>query len=180
MWFFNDSCAEKSLISKASQGDKKAFELLMNSYLKVIYNYIRIHIRTSEDIKDIVQETMFAIWSSLKSFGNNSTFNTWIIGITRRKICDYYRNQYKMPIVSISDLEDTLIAEDEYEKSIKAMDISNAVMSLNISEQELVFLVFSAQLTYQEVSEVTQIPVGTLKSKMYAIKSKVRKHLEKE
>lgn len=168
------------MVSKANKGDKKAFELLMSSHLKVIYNYICIHVKSNEDIQDIVQETMFAVWSSLKSFGNGSSFRTWIIGIARRKICDHYRRTYKIPIVSISDVEDSLMIEDESDKLIKAMDVNNAVMSLNSTEQELIFLAFNAQLTYQEISEVTRIPVGTVKSRMSTIKSKLRKHLEKE
>jgi len=152
----------------------------MSSHLKVIYNYVFIHVKSNEDIQDIVQETMFAVWSSLKSFENNSSFRTWIIGIARRKICDHYRSTYKIPIVSISDVEDSLIIEDDSDKLIKAIDVNNAVMRLNRTEQDLVSLAFNAQLTYQEISKVTQIPVGTVKSRMSAIKSKLRKHLEKE
>ena len=178
--FLDNSCAEDTLISKANKGDKNAFELLMNSYLKVIYNYICIHVKSNEDVQDIVQETMFAVWSSLKSFGNGSSFRTWIIGIVRRKICDYYRTTYKTPIISLSDVEDSLMNEDEIDKLNKAIDVKKAVLSLNSTEQELVFLAFNAQLTYQEISVVTQIPVGTVKSRMSTIKSKLRKHLEKE
>lgn len=178
--FLNDRSTESTLISKASNGDKKAFELLMSNHLKIIYNYICVHVNNSEDIQDIVQETMLAVWSNLKSFGNNSSFKTWIIGIARRKICDYYRRAYKAPAISISEVEDSQMIEDESEKLIKAIDVSNLLANLSNTEQELVFLVFSAQMTYQEVSEVIQMPVGTVKSKMSAIKAKLRKHLERE
>jgi RNA polymerase sigma-70 factor (ECF subfamily) len=177
--FLDGGCAE-NLISKASKGDKQAFELLMGTYLKVIYNYIHIHVKNHEDIQDIVQETMLAVWSGLKSFGNNSSFRTWIIGIARRKICDYYRSKYKISTVSIFDVENSLMIEDKADDLIMAMDVNNAVLSLDSAEQELVFLVFNAQLTYQEISEITQIPVGTVKSKLFAIKSKLRKQLETE
>jgi len=127
------------LISKANKGDSEAFELLMDAHLKVIYNYIYIYVKTDEDIQDIVQETMLAVWSSLKSFRNNSSFRTWVIGIARRKIYDYYRNKYKIPAVSIFDSEYSLMVEDESEKLIKAVDVNNAIISLNSKEQELVF-----------------------------------------
>jgi len=152
----------------------------MSDHLKVIYNYIRSQIKNDEDVQDIVQETMLAIWSGLKYFRNDSSFRTWVIGIARRKIYDYYRSKYKIPEVSDFDSVDSLMTEDESDKLIKAMDVNNAVIRLDSIEQELVFLAFNAQLTYQEISEVVRIPVGTVKSRMSAIKSKLRKYLEKE
>jgi RNA polymerase sigma-70 factor (ECF subfamily) len=181
--FLNDSCAENTLILKAVEGSDKAFELLMNAHLKVIYNYICIHIKRDDDIQDIVQETMLAAWSGLKSFRKNSSFKTWIIGIARRKICDHYRSKYRILTVSIFDEfdeKDSLRIEDESDKSIEVIDINKAVESLNSKEQELVFLAFNAQLTYQEISEVIQVPVGTVKSRMSTIRCKLRKHLERE
>lgn len=166
------------MISRANEGDNRAFELLMSSHLKVIYNYIRIHVKSEEDTQDIVQETMFSVWSGLKSFREGSSFRTWIISIARRKIYDHYRSKYKIPTMLISDAEDSLTIEDGSDGLADAMDVNNAVMSLNSTEQEIVFLAFNARLTYREISEVMNIPVGTVKSRMSAIKSKLKKRLE--
>jgi RNA polymerase sigma-70 factor (ECF subfamily) len=78
----------------------------------------------------------------------------------------------------ISDAEDSLTIEDGSDGLADAMDVNNAVMSLNSTEQEIVFLAFNARLTYREISEVMNIPVGTVKSRMSTIKSKLKKRLE--
>ena len=61
---------------------------------------------------------------------------------------------------------------------IESIDIQQAIHTLSQIEQELLFLVFTAQLTYPEVSKVMQIPVGTVKSKMSSVKEKLRRKLQ--
>jgi len=176
----SDSHDESILISKAAKGDNNAFELLMGTHLKVIYNYICLHVSGEEDVKDIVQETMLAVWSGMKSFSGKSAFRTWILGITRRKISDFYRRKYQFSTVSIYEEEASLTADDRFDDSVNAIDVKSAIASLSSEEQELVFLAFNAELTYQEISDIIQVPVGTVKSRMHNIKFKLRKHLEKE
>lgn len=178
--FLNDGCAEGTLISKAAEGDDTAFELLMKAHLKVIYNYICIHVESKEDVQDLVQETMLGVWSGLKYFRNDSSFRTWVMGITRRKVYDFYRSRYKTSELTMPEDEGSLVSEDEPDRLLETLDVNSAVNRLNSMEQELVFLAFNAQLTYQEISEVTGIPLGTVKSRMSGVRSKLRKYLEKE
>jgi RNA polymerase sigma-70 factor (ECF subfamily) len=177
--FSGVSCAEYALIQKAKDGDEQAFESLMNLHLKVIYNYIRIYVSNSEDIKDILQELMLSIWMSLKTFNSQSAFKTWVIGIVRRRIADHFRMIYRTQYVPISDFEDTLICDLETDSIDSKLDINKAVETLSGVEREIVFLTFTAQLTYSEISEIMHIPVGTVKSKMFGIKKKLRAQLER-
>jgi RNA polymerase sigma-70 factor (ECF subfamily) len=176
--FSDVSCAEKELINKALNGNEQAFERLMNLHLKVIYNYIRIYVDNSEDIKDITQESMLSIWLSLKAFNSQSSFKTWAIGIVRRRVADHFRRAYKTPAFPVTDVEDTLIDDFETDSIISRLDVNDAVETLSDVEREIVFLTFTAQLTYLEISEIMHIPVGTVKSKMSAIKKKLRAQLQ--
>jgi RNA polymerase sigma-70 factor (ECF subfamily) len=166
------------LISKARSGNNEAFEKLLNIYLKIIYNYISSHVSNSEDKKDIVQDTMLSVWKAIKSFDGISSFKTWVLGITRRKIADYYRLIYRGSPVSLNECEDLLIADDEYCRVIDKTVINEALSVLNSSEREMVFLIFNAQLSYPEISQITDIPVGTIKSRMSVIKSKLKNKLK--
>lgn len=125
------------LIQKAKAGDKQSFEHLMNHHLKVIYNYVCLHVSNGEDVKDIIQESMVSIWLSLKSFHFQSSFRTWITGIVRRRIADHFRIIYKTQTVPISDFEENLINPDETEDVIFKLDIEKAVGTLKDIEKEL-------------------------------------------
>lgn len=152
----------------------------MSAHLKILYNYIASHVSITEDIRDIVQETMLAVWQGIKKYNCNSAFRTWVIGITRRKIADYYRIHYKNTSIPFSEIEDFLILENEYESIENSIAVEEAITSLNKIEKELVFLVFNAQLSYTEISGITNIPVGTIKSRMASIKSKLAEQLGME
>lgn len=180
-----DDCVKnfESLLKKSQKGDNESFEKLMNCYMKIIYNYIILHIPNSEDAKDILQETMLAVWQGIENFNGQSVFKTWILGITRRKIADFYRRLYKTKEREFEDIDDY----DEYEylsddnavnNILSEIDVKNAVDTLKPQEKELIFLIFTAQLSYNEVEAITKIPLGTIKSRMASIKSKLKKQLE--
>jgi len=178
--FSPGSCTESTLIRKAGSGSKEAFEVLMKGLMDIIYSYISSHVDTAEDIKDILQETMLSVWNGLKSFDSRSSFKTWVIGITRRRIADHYRKRYRDAADRLSEFEDILSSEDDYERINNRNDIKAALAVLDKTEREIVFLAFNVQLTYSEISEIMGIPAGTVKSRMSAIKAKLRKQLDKE
>lgn len=152
----------------------------MSSYLKIIYNFIYSHVGIKEDIKDIVQETMLAVWNNMNTYENKSSFKTWVLGISKRKIADYYRNNKKNNSCFLSDYDNCIKSEDEFKRVDITIDVRRAIDTLSETDIQLVFLVFYAQLTYSEISETLNIPVGTIKSRMSSIKAKLKKQLETE
>ncbi len=67
----------------------------MEPYNRILYNYILSRVSNAEDVQDIFQETILAIWQGLDNYKGDSSFKTWTIGIARRKIADFYRRHYK-------------------------------------------------------------------------------------
>lgn len=169
------------LIKKAKIGNQKAFEQLMNVYMKSIYNYILTRVSIKEDVKDVLQDVMLGAYQSLKGFKENSSIKTWLYGITRRKIADYYRLKYTKDSLTTPILvnEDYSSDDDEYEKVINKVSIHYALEKLSIDEKELIHLIFIEQLSYREIEEITEIPIGTIKSRVHSIKEKL-KYLLKE
>jgi RNA polymerase sigma-70 factor (ECF subfamily) len=93
--------------------------------------------------------------------------------VARRKVCDFYRKACKHELVPL-DLAQDALQENPIEQMAEAMDLRRAIQCLHRADQELMFLVFSAQLTYQEIAEILEIPVGTVKSRVSALKTKLR------
>ena len=168
---------KKKLLNEARRGNVLAFESLMSHYMKVIYNYILSKISNTEDVNDVLQESMLAIWQGLKGFKEDSSFKTWIIGITRRKIADFYRkyyNQNHFETVDFQDIENHISTGDEITNVINKADVEESISILAERDKELLFLIFNAGLSYGEIEEITGIPKGTIKSRVHAIKNKLR------
>ena len=168
---------KQQLLTQARLGNAKAFESLMSHYMKVVYSYIFSKVSNIEDVNDILQESMLAIWLALKGFKEDSSFKTWIIGITRRKIADFYRKYYNQNHFETSEyqsIENYISKADEIANTINKADIQDALETLDERDKELLFLIFQAGLTYEEIEKITGIPKGTIKSRIYSIKAKLR------
>ena len=173
-----DTANEKQLIERVIKGSTIAFEQLMHPYAKALVNYIMYRIKNEANAKDIIQDTMLSIWQNIASFSHRSSFKTWTYTIARRRLADFYRTGAKHETSPLNDYANNLPAKDSLTESEERMDIRQAMQSLDHKDNELVHLIFQAQLSYQEISEVLGIPVGTIKSRMSAIKGKLRPLLE--
>jgi len=168
------------ILEKAISGDSKAFEELMNKYMKNIYNYLLLKISNKEDVKDVMQETIFAIWKNLKNFKRNSSFKTWVIGIAKNKTMDLYRYKYNKSFqtVEMKVIENTEFSKDEINTVLDKVDIESSIETLSDGEKELLHLIFNCQFSYGEIEELTGIPKGTIKSRFYHLKKKMKPLLE--
>ncbi len=172
--------AEEALIQKAANGDRDAFERLFEGErLETVYAYIRPRVRDAHKARDILSDTMLAIWQGIASFSGGARFTTWCIGIARRKLADFYRRDYgEGGEKNARPLEEArlMASEDEGYEQVDAKLTANALLkALTAKERELVELVFNAQMSYQEAADELNMPVGTVKSRMSAIRAKLRK-----
>lgn len=149
----------------------------MEPYNKILYNYILSKVSSAEDVQDILQETILAIWQGLDNYKGDSSFKTWIIGIARRKVADFYRGHYKdKNFYNLEELDMRKIPNESnpLDHAIDSMDIENSLSTLTPEDRELLFLIFNASLSYKEIESITEIPEGTIKSRVHYLKKKLR------
>lgn len=174
-WVTGYEYPDDNLIKLASEGDRRAFELLANRHLAALGAYILSRTPTREDAEDIAQETLLAAWRGIAAYDGNSSVRTWLFAIARRKIADLYRSRYASPS---AELDDDIPGDDGgLQTTAVAADLSEAVKRLGESERELVFLTYRAGLTCEEAATVTGIPVGTVKSRLSGARIKLKKYL---
>ena len=176
MWhgFLTDELREKRLVERTKKGDRSAFELLINPYSKALCNYISFRAKNDADANDIVQEAILSIWQSITTYEYQSSFKTWAFSIARRRLADFYRKNSRNESLPLTDFENVFTAKDNLDDNLERMDVEQALSKLNSQDNELVYLVFQAQLSYQEISAMLNIPVGTVKSRMSSIKTKLK------
>ncbi len=85
------------LLQAVLQGDSEALARLYRAHVTLVYRYIRRRTPTTEVAEDLTSETFLAVVEQIRSFRLESSFQTWILTIARRRIGDYWRRQYRLP-----------------------------------------------------------------------------------
>lgn len=148
-----------------------AFNQLVETYGKQLFHYLKLSLPSEEDAKDVYQETLLSLWNSMDSFQKKSSEKTWVFSLGKRRVADFYRKQK----VSEPLEEDLLSPSLDKEESL---DLQELLTKLPKEERRLIFLIFQMEMTYEEIGELEHIPVGTVKSRFFTIKNKLRKEME--
>ena len=154
--------------------ESKLIERLFIKYSGKVYSLARFKGLSMQDSQDIVQETFVAVFASYHSFENKSSVNTYIVSIARNKIADFYRKRYKKPE---TELDEEIQTPPQYESVIEKTDVSAQVEKLTDEQKELLHLIFTQGLSYDEAAAVMNVPAGTIKSRMFAIRHTLKQGL---
>lgn len=170
---------EKTLLNKAKQGNIIAFEKLIISHEKTVYNIAYRMFNNEEDTKDIAQEVFIKIYKNLNKFDGNCKISTWIHRITVNTCIDELRKRKgkeTSSIDSLIDLDDGEVQKQYTDNSFNPEqslinkedieDLKNAINLLSENHKALIVLRDIQGLSYNEISEITQISLGTIKSRI--------------
>ena len=180
---------EKELIAKAKQGDMLAFEELILKHEKIVYNVALRMMNHSEDAKDISQEVFLKAYKNMKNFDERSMFSTWLYRITTNTCIDEMRKRKGKQSYSLEEEleneegsmqrqiadegetpEESLLREERKSELLQALD------TLSEEHKAAVILRDIRGLSYEEVAEIVDLPMGTVKSRI----SRARNQLKNE
>ena len=163
------SGADTELMLRARKGDEEAFEKLVLRYQKPLVNFFYRLVWDRQKAEDFAQEVFIKIFLARKSYSYRAKFTTYLFRIARNLWIDYLRASGRRPKPLSLD------GTEEERESLRI--VKSAIDSLP-EEQKLVFILSENQgLKYSEVAEVMAIPIGTVKSRMYAAMEALRRKL---
>ena len=186
---------EKVLIKKSKKGDAQAFEELILSYHKKVLNLAYRMLGSVSDAEDAAQEIFIKVFRTLYSFNERSAFSTWLYKVATNVCLDILRKRKRQnggAMVSINrynsqDDEYELPIEDDapspYEEAQKkeAMRALNSALDLLSEEQRAVIVMRDINgLSYEEIADVMECSLGTIKSRINRSRLALRKLLEKD
>jgi RNA polymerase sigma factor (sigma-70 family) len=162
------------------KGDEKAYAELMQRYKKPVYHMILKMVRNVDDAEDLTIEAFAKAFRNLKKFNPEYTFSTWLFRIATNNCIDFIRKK-KLDTMSISnpfkeegvessdmDIKDfNLDPQEEAIKSQKVEIIQNIVTKLPPKYQTLVKLRYFEELSYEEIAEEIEAPLGTVKAQLH-------------
>lgn len=97
--------ADRPLLDAIRDGDRKATARLVELHADAVYGFVSHRLDRLEGVDDLVQEVFLAAWKALPLFRGESEIRTWLLGIARHKIADYYREKLRVPLLT-DDLDE--------------------------------------------------------------------------
>ena len=169
------------ILSRIATGDRTALGELYAHYGASLLGYVRSLTPDQSLAEEIVQDTLVAVWSSAGRYGGKSTVKTWLIGIARRQAHNTLRRR-GLPLADPAALA-TLPAPDPTPEDVALAMADRAALAAALrclapAQREVLALIFGQELSYQEVANVLDIPIGTVRSRLNHAKRALRVLLE--
>ncbi len=180
--------SEKELIAAAKAGDERQFELLIEQCKTRAYNIALRYLHNEEDAMDALQESFIKIYRHLGSFKEGSKFDTWVYRIVVNTCNDMLRKNNAAMTESMirSDEEDEYTLElpdpepgpqEALLRKEQAAQILEALAQLKPDQKEVIVLRDIQGFSYEEISEMLDCSMGTIKSRINRARNRLREIL---
>ncbi len=175
--------SDQDLTSEAGQGDEEAFQALYHRYEKRIFQYLISMLGDPTLTEETMVEVMVAVWKNAGKFRGDSKVSTWIFGIAHHKGIDAIRrvSSHRQSSVSLDDAEETVDVGDSPEDHVQQKGLAKlttqAMKDLSPDHREVLHLAFFEELPYQEISSLLNIPMNTVKTRVFYAKQQLKGHM---
>ena len=176
---------EQNWITAAQKGDQEAFAQLVRRYEKRVYALTSRMCRNPSDAEEAAQEAFLSAWQGLAFFRGDSSFSTWLYRLASNACVDVLRREGRhQSSVSLDD-EDAAIdlpdrslsPHDEAERSELRRQIEEGLAALPPDYRQVLILREMHQQTYDEISAILALDIGTVKSRINRGRKRLRKIL---
>jgi RNA polymerase sigma-70 factor (ECF subfamily) len=178
------AASDRELVATAVSGVDGSFEELVRRYQRPISAYVYRMVGNYESALDLTQEIFIKVYSSLRRYREEFKFSTWIYKIAHNSAVDHLRrnatreqslvvgpegDQFDLPVESTR-----LTPEQESERKERRGEIESVVRTLPANYRELIILRHSQDLSYEEIVDVTGLPLGTVKNRLFRAREMMR------
>lgn len=183
------------VIESCKAGDTEAFEKMVLTYQKKVFNIAYRILGNMEEAKDLAQEVFLTVFESVKALREELKFESWLTQIT----LNHCRNQWKYlkrrRYFDTSSIEDPIETEDgemaklfmdpsenpeiSYERKMIQQFVQRGLLKLKEDQRELLVLRDIQGLSYEEIGDLFKLPLGTVKSKIHRARMDLKKILER-
>ena len=172
------------LLAKAITGREDGFEELVRRYQRPITNYVYRMVGNYDAALDVTQEVFIKVYNSMTRYSSEYKFSTWLYKISHNAAIDYLRrNSNHEQSLETENSEGTYhlqfeskrpSPETERERSEWREEIAAVVKCLPTGYRELIVLRHTQDLSYDEIAEITNLPLGTVKNRLFRAREMMR------
>ena len=181
---------DKELVKRAQKGDKTAFNALVTKYQIKVVNLVTRYVKDNDEAQDVAQEAFIKAYRGINKFRGDSAFYTWLYRIAINSAKNYLVSQSRKTPAYAVDVEDA-----EYMESATALKefstpegqmltdeiettVYNAIKELPEDLKTAITLRELEGMSYDEIADVMQCPIGTVRSRIFRAREAIDKHLK--
>jgi len=166
---------DTKLVERCLHGDDSAWEMLVNSYGKRIYNLSYRYTNRKDEAEDLTQDILIRVYQNLKSYrAESGSFQNWILRVARNLIIDHYRQVRRFPQAGGSEELETMNIQDDRapnpqrvaEQAEASLFLQSGLQSLSPELKEAIVLRDLEGMAYGDMAELLNVPEGTIKSRI--------------
>ena len=183
---------DEELIKRFQEGDEYAFEEIVNRFKDRLKNFVYRYLHNDEAAEDVVQDTFLRVYQKKHMYRNIAKFSTWIYTIAGNLAKTELRKKKRRKMYSLSNLgledkeyeipSEDFTPEEGVEGEFTEQEIQAAIDRLSHKFKTVIILRDIQELSYEEISKIVDIPLGTVKSRVNRARIKLQeklKHLRK-
>jgi RNA polymerase sigma factor (sigma-70 family) len=183
---------EAGLVRRCLAGDEKAYRELIEMYQPQVYSLALRMVRRPADAEDLTQETFVRMFRALSRYDPTRSFAAWLMTIATRLCIDHIRRRKVSPISLTQRERDT---EEEYEIEVEDPGLKPDEVTTHAEEERrtaelidslpphyriVVVLRHQQDLSYEEIAEALQMPLGTVKARIHRARALLKARIEGE
>lgn len=178
--------ADRTLVQEAAAGSREAFDELVKRHQGSIFNLTRVLTHGDADAEDLVQETFVRAFRAIARFRGESAFRTWLSRIAVNVVRNHLDRRGRRPITIDAEADEhdpglleALAAGDDLETTIgRRQAIDRALAALPEALRTVITLRDVQGLEYHEIATVMKVPMGTVESRVFRARRRLRPMLE--
>jgi len=179
---------EREVIRRVQEGDRKAFEELVNAYKRKAYYVAMGFVNNHEDALDLSQDAFVKAFKAIKTFDLNSPFFPWFYKIIKNHCLNYIKKSARVRNDSLEELEEEQFMQfheerpdprEQFSQSQQREQLWEAIERLKPDFREIIIMKHFHNLSYKEIADALNIPIGTVMSRLFNARQELKvKYLE--
>lgn len=170
--------SDEDVMEQLQTGVTQAFDIIVQRYKDRLHNFLYRYTHNHQDCEDLVQETFLRVYRSRHSYERIAKLSTWMYTIALNLAKSMYKKKQRMTKISMHadpndsesreyEIEDSVILQDDQlHQKMSVAELEKALMKLNDDFREVIVLRDIQQLSYEEIAEITDTAMGTVKSRI--------------
>jgi RNA polymerase sigma-70 factor (ECF subfamily) len=167
---------ERDLARRCRQGDPAALRDLAETYYDRVHRVARTLVRDPETAEDLTQEAFTAALKSIRAFRGESQLFTWLVSILRNRWFNRRRKDRRLQVYS--EVNPGPDPEDRIARSDSVGDLRDVFHRLGEEDRLVLELFHYEEMKYHEIARATGVPVGTVKSRLFTARQKLKDLME--